>query len=74
MKVTFPKIYPPITPIKSVQINNTKYSMNRILRICFFSRPRIPYNANSLFLRFIKNPFAYMIKINAKIATNTTPN
>ena len=74
MKVTLPKIYPPITPIISAQINNTRYSMNRILRICFFSRPRIPYNANSLFLRLIKKPFAYMTKINVKIAIITTPN
>ena len=31
--------------------NNTKNSMLMILRMCFFSRPRIAYNANSL-LRF----------------------
>ena len=68
-----PKMYPPTIPSIAMIENNTKNSMLMILRMCFFSRPRIAYNANSLLRFFSKKLVVYITKIIVKIPTTTAP-
>ena len=51
-----------------------KNSIPIILPTCFFSSPKMPYSANSLFLLFNQKFIAYCTNINVNIARITIPN